>query len=55
MTDGRREPSSEPPLEHPPDEERTGPLLVERHRKADGRALILYREAAGEGEAAGDG
>ena len=29
--------------------ERSGPLLVERHRKADGRALILYSEAAGDG------
>jgi hypothetical protein len=29
--------------------ERSGPLLVERHRKADGRQLILYRRAAGDG------
>jgi hypothetical protein len=27
------------------DPERVGPLLVERHRKADGRPLILYRGA----------
>jgi hypothetical protein len=29
--------------------ERCGPLLLERHRKADGRALILYRVAEADG------
>jgi hypothetical protein len=29
--------------------ERCGPLLVERHRKADGRRLILYRRVADDG------
>ena len=29
--------------------ERCGPLLVERHRKADGRQLILYRRVADDG------
>jgi len=27
------------------DGERLGPLTIERHRKADGRALILYSRA----------
>ncbi len=42
--------------EHPPalrpdgaaERERGGPLVLERHRKADGRLLILYRSAGGE-------
>jgi hypothetical protein len=51
MTEGRREHSPIPPTE-PPDEPRrgaestaefVGPLLVEHHRKRDGRLLILYR------------
>jgi hypothetical protein len=29
--------------------ERCGPLLIERHRKADGRQLILYRRVADDG------
>ena len=29
--------------------ERCGPLLVERHHKADGRQLILYRRVADDG------
>jgi hypothetical protein len=36
-------------------EERIGPLLVERHRKADGRALILYRQAPHDRESSEDG
>lgn len=36
-----------PPADRPAEPERSGPLLLERHRKADGRLLILYR-ATGE-------
>jgi hypothetical protein len=59
MTEGRRVHPSVPPTEdgcEPPTEtrrrpppgaeleaQRIGPLLVERHRKRDGRLLILYR------------
>ena len=35
--------------EHEGEPERCGPLLVERHRKADGRQLILYRRVADDG------
>ena len=53
MTEGSREPSrvpsakrlSEPEVHADREsegEERFGPLAVERHRKADGRQLILY-------------
>ena len=46
MSEGRREPSSAPPSEeHPSEDSRSGPLLVEHHRKDDGRSLIVYREA----------
>jgi hypothetical protein len=34
------------PEEHGDSAERTGPLLLERMRKADGRALILYRSTS---------
>jgi hypothetical protein len=44
MSEGRREPSSAPPSEEPSEDSRLGPLLVEHHRKDDGRSLILYRE-----------
>jgi hypothetical protein len=37
-----------------PEAERFGPLLVERHRKADGRPLTLYWEAPGDDETAGE-
>jgi hypothetical protein len=49
MTEGRREHPPVPPAQDSPggEPERSGPLIVERHRKADGRLLILYR-AAGE-------
>jgi hypothetical protein len=45
--DGRPEHVGPPPREGPG--ERVGPLLVEHYRKADGRSLILYREAAESG------
>jgi len=56
MTEGRRESSSAPSgrtsgPDADAEPERVGPLLLERHRKADGRPLLLYRE----GEAADDG
>lgn len=44
---------SEQTQQAPDGAERAGPLLVERMRKADGRALILYRasdRASGEHE-----
>jgi hypothetical protein len=43
-----------PLRERPSIEERAGPLLVERHRKTDGRPLLLYWEAPGDSEAAGE-
>lgn len=59
MTGGRREHSSVPPAKDGPEPSTAtrrgsplgekceaghiGPLLVERHRKRDGRLLILYR------------
>ncbi|HEY3759468.1 MAG TPA: hypothetical protein VGL37_06875 [Solirubrobacteraceae bacterium] len=63
MSEGRREPSpelsperpSKPPAEDSrvdpllgAQDSRVGPLLVEHHRKDDGRSLILYREAEDE-------
>jgi hypothetical protein len=45
MSEGRREPSPTPPSEQPSEDTLVGPLLVEHHRKDDGRSLILYREA----------
>jgi hypothetical protein len=50
MTEGHREHPPLPRAESPPEDRddpgRCGPLVVERHRKADGRLLILYRAAA---------
>jgi hypothetical protein len=51
MADGSREPHSKqvPAERHGPSaRERYGPLAVNRHRKADGRALILYTVIADE-------
>jgi hypothetical protein len=50
MSEGRREPSSAPSSEHRSEDSRSGPLLIERHRKDDGRSLILYREVNAEDE-----
>jgi hypothetical protein len=40
--------SEQIPAEGAAPPERSGPLAVERHRKADGRLLILYSRADGE-------
>ena len=49
MSEGRREHPPVPPARDGPGElDRSGPLIVERHRKADGRLLILYRAAGGD-------
>jgi hypothetical protein len=48
MSEDRSEPSSAPPSEDSSEASRFGPLLVEHHRKDDGRSLILYREADAE-------
>jgi hypothetical protein len=49
MTEGRREHPPVPPVGSPSESrdgpERSGPLVLERHRKADGRLLILYSTA----------
>jgi hypothetical protein len=50
MSEGRRELSSALPSEQDSEDSRIGPLLIEHHRKDDGRALILYREAGAEDE-----
>ena len=52
MTAAHQQPPGEPGAAEPKQEgepERCGPLLVERHRKADGRQLILYRRVADDG------
>jgi hypothetical protein len=47
--EGRPEHPPAPPADVQPGEpERSGPLILERHRKPDGRLLILYRAAGGE-------
>ncbi len=43
MSDPERPPV--PPEDGKDRPERSGPLIFERHRKADGRLLILYRAA----------
>lgn len=43
MSDPERPPV--PPADGEVEPERNGPLISERHRKADGRLLILYRAA----------
>ncbi len=43
MSDPERPPA--PPADGAVEPGRSGPLIFERHRKADGRLLILYRAA----------
>lgn len=52
-TDRSSTDDSPPPPAEPP--RRSGPLIVERHRKADGRLLILYFRDEAMGAAATDG
>jgi hypothetical protein len=44
---GSRDPEGDPSGAAPGDDERYGPLVVQRTRKDDGRALILYSDARG--------
>jgi hypothetical protein len=46
---GAAQESADPPKRTTDQRERSGPLLVERHRKADGRRLILYEAVADDG------
>jgi hypothetical protein len=41
-TEGQRWSEPEPIREHEPTGAHTGPVAIARHRKRDGRALILY-------------
>lgn len=47
--EGRHEHPPVPPAGATVEPERGGPPILERHRKADGRLLILYRRADGGG------
>jgi hypothetical protein len=55
MSDPERPPVPPvPPADGTVEPERNGPLISERHRKTDGRLLILYRAARSEDPSVSD-